>query len=193
MPSDGLTTAHVQHPSVFRRRVSRIVLRIAMALLWFVGLCSARVYMVLWIRLWRFFGLRLNGRPRFVSPNAYLDDLDKITLGDRVVISSGVVLLTHDYSRTTELVAAGEHEGPDVATIRPITIGDNVFLGWGSIVMPGTTIGDNVIVGAGSVVRGRIASGSVVVGNPAQVVCTMDELHKKHSDRIGTMEIRQDG
>ncbi len=49
--------------------------------------------------------------------------------------------------------------------------------------MPGTEIGDNVIVGAGSVVRGKIQSNVVVSGNPAKVVCSIEEWVRKHEER----------
>jgi maltose O-acetyltransferase len=53
---------------------------------------------------------------------------------------------------------------------KPITIGDNVWLGGGAIVLPGVTIGDNTVIGAGAVVTKDIPANSVAVGNPARVV-----------------------
>ena len=84
-------------------------------------------------------GMRLTGEPRYIAPTVFIDDFDKITVGDRVVMSSRVSLLTHDYSLTTVMIAVGKHEGGDVAMTRPITVGNNVFIGRGSIVMPSTT------------------------------------------------------
>ena len=52
----------------------------------------------------------------------------------------------------------------------PKQIGNNVFVGSGSIILPGVTIGNNVIVGAGSVVRTDIPDDSVVTGNPATII-----------------------
>ena len=63
-------------------------------------------------------------------------------------------------------------------------MGNNVFVGFGSIILPGVTIGDNVIVGAGSVVRKDIPENSVVFGNPACVVCTTEEYINKNRLRM---------
>ena len=52
----------------------------------------------------------------------------------------------------------------------PITIGNNVWIGAGVIVLAGVTIGDNTVVGAGSVVTKSIASNTVVAGNPAREI-----------------------
>lgn len=53
-----------------------------------------------------------------------------------------------------------------------------------SIVLCGASIGDNVVVGAGAVVSGKIPSNVVVAGNPAKIVCTMEEFYQKNEDRI---------
>ena len=53
---------------------------------------------------------------------------------------------------------------------KPITIGDNVWLGGGAIILPGVTIGENSVVGAGTVVTKDIPANCVAVGNPARVI-----------------------
>ena len=52
----------------------------------------------------------------------------------------------------------------------PVTIGDNVWIGGGAIIMPGVTIGDNVVIGAGSVVTRDIPSDKIACGNPCRVI-----------------------
>lgn len=61
----------------------------------------------------------------------------------------------------------------------PVVIGNNVFIGMNSIILPGVTIGDNVIIGAGSVVAKDIPANSVCAGVPARVIKTMDEYAQK--------------
>lgn len=52
----------------------------------------------------------------------------------------------------------------------PVSIGDNVWIGGGAVIMPGVTIGDNVVIGAGSVVTKDIPSDTIALGNPCRVV-----------------------
>ena len=65
-----------------------------------------------------------------------------------------------------------------------VEIGNNVFIGAGSIVLPGVTIGDNVVIGAGSIVSRNIPTNSVAVGNPAKVICTLDEYIDKQRRKM---------
>jgi acetyltransferase-like isoleucine patch superfamily enzyme len=103
-----------------------------------------------------------------------------------------VSLLTHDYAWTTVLTAVGRLEGGDEAIVRGICIGNNVFVGRGALLMPGTVIEDDVIVGAGAVVRGRVESGSVMIGNPARRSGTIAELYAKQGGRLETLDVRKD-
>ena len=59
-----------------------------------------------------------------------------------------------------------------------IEIGDNVFIGYGAILMPNINIRSNVIIGAGAVVTRDIPSGAIAVGSPAKVVSTIEEYYK---------------
>ena len=52
----------------------------------------------------------------------------------------------------------------------PITIGNNVWIGAGAVVLPGVTIGDNTVIGAGSIVTKDIPANVVAVGNPCKVI-----------------------
>ena len=92
------------------------------------------------------------------------------------MISSDVRILTHDFSvaRVDRALAALRGETIDRNKERNkvvgVSIGDNSFVGAFSILMPGTVIGRDCIIGAGSVVRGRVPDGSIVLGNPGQVI-----------------------
>ncbi|RHA37811.1 sugar O-acetyltransferase [Cellulomonas rhizosphaerae] len=91
-------------------------------------------------------------------------DVAAIRIGDDCMIGPNVQLLTPTHPvdpqpRRDKLEAA-----------KPITIGDNVWLGGGVIVCPGVTIGDNAVIGAGAVVTRDVPANVVAVGNPARVV-----------------------
>ncbi|TAL17298.1 acyltransferase [bacterium] len=97
-----------------------------------------------------------------------------ITIGDRVTITNGTRFITHDGG---VWVFRGKH--PDMDVFGPITVGNNVFIGVNSIILPGVTIGDNAVVGAGSVVAKDVPPNTVVAGVPARQVRTLDEYYEK--------------
>ncbi|MFC5381244.1 sugar O-acetyltransferase [Aquipuribacter nitratireducens] len=91
-------------------------------------------------------------------------DVAAITIGDDVQMGPNVQLLTPTHPLEADL----RRDKWEAA--RPITIGDNVWLGGGAIVLPGVTIGENTVVGAGAVVTKDLPADVVAVGNPARVV-----------------------
>jgi maltose O-acetyltransferase len=95
-------------------------------------------------------------------------DVAPITIGDDVQIGPSVQLLTPTHPVDPEPRRARWEAA------EPITIGDNVWLGGGAIVLPGVTIGANTVVGAGAVVTRDLPADVVAVGNPARVVRTLD-------------------
>ena len=147
-------------------KVARKCLGFAISRLVFV---SPRIYMRAYVPYLKFYGMNLQGVPRYISPWSRFDGIDYsiITLGHDVVISDDVIFLTHDYAITRALIAVGEPIEREVYNLRPISVGDNSFIGMRSILLPGVRIGRNVIVGAGSVVRGEVADDTIVAGNPA--------------------------
>ena len=84
-----------------------------------------------------------------------------IEIGDNVTLAPRVHILAHDAS-TWEFLG--------YTKIKNVKIGNRVFIGAGSIVLPGVTIGNEVIIGAGSVVTKDIPSNSVFAGNPAKYI-----------------------
>lgn len=98
-----------------------------------------------------------------------------ITIGDDVTFGPEVRVLAHD---------ASMHGALGYTKIAPVTIGSNVFIGAGSVVLPGTSIGENAIIGAGSVVTKDIPAGMVYAGNPAREICTTQEFLEKHSAQM---------
>jgi acetyltransferase-like isoleucine patch superfamily enzyme len=139
-------------------------------------------------------GMKLTGKPIYISPSCWFDgtDYSLITLGDKVVISSNVRILTHDYSVSRALYAVGVELEREVSSVRPIEIGDNCFVGVGSILMPGCRLGKNCIVGAGSVVRGDIPDNSLLLGNPAEVVGDVLEFGESRKKLLNEGKLRQD-
>lgn len=102
-----------------------------------------------------------------------------LKIGDNVRITHGVQILTHDYSKSVLQTRYGENIGEGGETV----IGNNVFIGMNSVILMGAHIGNNVIVGAGSVVHGAIPDDVVVAGNPARVICTLEEHLQKRRSR----------
>lgn len=96
-----------------------------------------------------------------------------ITIGNDCVITDGVRVLTHmwDYP----ILSNRFEKVPEFSKKGSVKIGDNVFIGERSIILPETEIGKNTIIGAGSVVSSDIPSDSVAAGNPCRVVCSIEE------------------
>jgi len=99
-------------------------------------------------------------------------DVAAITIGEDCQIGPNVQLLTP----THPLEAGPRRDKLEAA--KPITLGDNVWLGGGVIVCPGVTIGDNTVVGAGAVVTRDLPANVVAVGNPAKVIRTLEPDHE---------------
>jgi acetyltransferase-like isoleucine patch superfamily enzyme len=93
----------------------------------------------------------------------------RITLGKNCNIS-GQSAFFDSSGHPADPVARRRHEPPPAEQVRPITLGDDVWVGKGCIVFPGVRIGDCAIVSAGSVVRKHVPPYAVVAGNPAQIV-----------------------
>ena len=115
------------------------------------------------------------GANSFVNVNCIFLDSAEIRIGANALIGPGVQLLTASHPlRAAERIVAPEHRAADKSTYRtfakPIRIGDNAWIGAGTIVLPGVTIGDNVTIGAGSVVTSDISSDVLALGHPCRVV-----------------------
>lgn len=93
-----------------------------------------------------------------------------VTIGNNVTITNATIL-AHDASTKKEL---------GYVKVGRVDIGNNVFIGYGSIVLPNTKIGNNVVVGAGTVVAKDIPDNVVVVGNPCRIICSYDEYMERN-------------
>ena len=104
------------------------------------------------------------GRRFYANVNCVFLDCAPIEIGDRVLLGPGV----HLYAATHPLDAAERRGGLELA--KPISVGDDAWLGGGTIVLPGVTIGARAVVGAGSIVTRDVSADERVAGNPARPI-----------------------
>ena len=104
------------------------------------------------------------GKRFFANFNFTVLDEASVTIGDDCFIGPNVSIYTACHS--TDPVERNTRQ----EWAKPVTIGNNVWIGGSVTILPGVTIGDNVTIGAGSVVVGDIPSNTVAVGNPCKVV-----------------------
>ena len=98
-----------------------------------------------------------------------------IEIGDDVTLAPRVHILCHDASTKAFM---------NFTKVGNVTIGNRVFIGAESVVLPGVTIGDDVVIGANSTVTHDIPTNSVAVGSPARVICTLAEYIQKEKERM---------
>ncbi|MGM0337745.1 chorismate mutase [Candidatus Enterococcus murrayae] len=115
----------------------------------------------------------------FVGENFYCNfhnvflDICPITIGDNCLFGPSVQL----YTASHPLEPGKRNSGQELG--KPITIGNNVWIGGSSVVVPGVTLGDNVVVAAGSVVTKSFPANVVVGGNPARIIKTIEDENEK--------------
>jgi acetyltransferase-like isoleucine patch superfamily enzyme len=157
------------------KKIKKIIFKIVLIFLKLIQIFSIKWYMYIYIIMLKFIGVNVTGKPKFLSTSIKYDLISKISIGDNVVISDDVILLTHDYSINTALIFLDRNFSTDAYFAKEIVIGNNVFIGMGSIILPGSIIMDNTIIGAGSTVRGVITGSSIYLGNPAINVGNLEE------------------
>ena len=97
-----------------------------------------------------------------------------ITIGNRVQVTSDVRFYTHGGSHVAR------YKYPEFDIFGKIKVEDGAYIGACSMIMPGVTIGEGALVAAGSIVTKSVAPYTVVAGNPARFVCTVDEYIAKN-------------
>ena len=97
-----------------------------------------------------------------------------MTIGRNVHLTENVKFVGHDGG-----TLVFRHLIPDLEITKPITIGNDVYIGNNVLIMPGVKIGNKVIIGAGAIVSKDIPDNSVAVGVPAKVIKTADEYFEK--------------
>jgi acetyltransferase-like isoleucine patch superfamily enzyme len=122
-------------------------------------------------------GFQAIGHDVLILEGTEITDPAYVRIGNNVCLSK-CALIGHDGS----IGMLGRAYGVKLDRVGKIDIGDNVFIGYGAIVLPGVTIGSNVVVAAGAVVREDVPSGSVVAGVPAKKIMNTDDLVKRFSE-----------
>jgi len=107
------------------------------------------------------------GKRFYANHNCVILDAAQVTIGDNVMFGPNVQILTINHPLDMELRLK------EFEIAQPISIGNNVWIGGGAIILPGVTLGEGVVVAAGSVVTKSVADKTVVAGNPARLVKTL--------------------
>ena len=100
----------------------------------------------------------------FLNVNGKLMDSGKITIGNNVMIAPNVCIITEEHAMDVKQRTEG------LEYTHPVTIGDNVWICTGALILPGVTIGANSVIGAGSVVTKDVPPDSLAAGNPCRVI-----------------------
>ncbi len=104
------------------------------------------------------------GAEVYVGSNCTLDVKGGITIGSRVTIAYGCCILSHIDVGKSRLASAYP------AQTLPVLIGDDVYIGAGSLILPGVSLGNGCLIGAGSVVTKDVPAGVVAAGVPARMI-----------------------
>jgi acetyltransferase-like isoleucine patch superfamily enzyme len=124
----------------------------------------ARLYPVWFARR---LGVRMNGKVTIYGSSYSMFSAEPflVTLGDNVFISVDAKFICHDGG-----VLPFRNKYPTLDLAAPITLGSNIFVGMGAVILKGVTIGNDCIIGAYSVVTKDVPDDSIVAGNPARIV-----------------------
>lgn len=116
------------------------------------------------------------GDHSFIHTNAVFLDSNKITIGKNALIGPGVHFYTAGHPlKAIDRIIEKEDNVSYLTNSQPIVIGDNVWIGGNSSIMPGVHIGNGVTIGAGSVVTKALPDGVLAFGNPCKIAKSLDE------------------
>lgn len=121
----------------------------------------------------------------YANYNVTILDIAKVTIGDNVMLAPNVSIYTAGHPIHKDMRNTGYEYGIE------ITIGNDVWIGGNTVIVPGVKIGNGVVIGAGSVVTKDIPDNVIVAGNPCKVIREITEEDKKYyyKDREFTDEI----
>ena len=117
------------------------------------------------------YGAYINiGENTFINANCIFIDNNDITIGANGLIGPHVQIYTAEHPiKAAERIIKSEEGMRYLTSSRPVSIGDNVWIGGNSVIFPGITIGNNVTIGAGSVVTKSIPDNVLAYGNPCKI------------------------
>ena len=115
------------------------------------------------------------GENTFINLNCIFLDDNKINIGKNGLIAPYVQIYTatHPLAAAERIRPEKDGQSPYFTSSKPVTIGDNVWVGGNTVITPGIEIGDNVTIGAGSVVTKSIPDNVLAFGNPCKVIKTL--------------------
>lgn len=114
------------------------------------------------------------GENTFVNTNCMFLDNNKISIGKNGLIAPYVQIYTASHPlKASERINRNRNKTRYLTSTKPVTIGDNVWIGGNSVIFPGVIIGNNVTIGAGSIVTKNIPDNVLAFGNPCEVKRTL--------------------
>lgn len=105
-----------------------------------------------------------------INPYCHIGAISNITIGNNVLIASGVLIIDHSHGEISKPALAKPPAYRPLHTKGPVIIKDNVWIGEHAAILSGVTIGENAIIGANAVVTHDVPANAVVGGNPAKVI-----------------------
>lgn len=120
----------------------------------------------------RHIGVKI-GEDNLITKNHWSSEPYLITIGSHCQLTN-CKIFTHGGGQCIR------DKYPDFDCFGKVTIGNYVYIGSNSLILPGVTIGNNVLIAAGSIVTKSVPSGSVVAGNPAKIICSINEYFQRN-------------
>ncbi len=114
------------------------------------------------------------GKKFYANSGCTIIDVAQVTIGDNVMLGPNVQIITAGHPVHPDSRNSGYEYGV------PVTIGDNVWIGAGAIILPGVNIGNDTVIGAGAVVTKDVPGGVIAAGNPCGILREITEEDRKH-------------